>query len=422
MDPGLHKNTLKVKMPPPTPKPEARERLSEILRRDNATLVSPIEGVITSRTPVTYVCRVVAHPPLLACGVQHTKTFSNLIHGPGGAICTICAGLRGVTKRKYTLTDCKMNINNGETDFNRDLAEKTAAKDGSTLLGIYSLEDDGSYVIIKNDARINRDSWLHIRCAPPCNKKEYINFRLAYGQGALGPGNGLCLCAGCRKGHKSDALRRHHRGEPPPEVIESISARSARIEADGQECTDCKEHKPAKDFGGSFNRTENCKVHKGRCYTCSRKLRTANREDATRNGTLENFLNGELVAAKDRTKKHNAKHPTDVREFDITVPFLVDLFERQDGKCALSGLPMSTTTHIDERPDDARSNPNKLSIDRIDSSRGYTEDNVQLVRWRPNDMKKDMLLDPYKEEIRIQYEFLFGIPDIPESATLPTID
>jgi hypothetical protein len=198
--------------------------------------------------------------------------------------------------------------------------------------------------------------------------------------------------------------------------------RSARIERDGQECIDCKEHKSAKEFGGFFNRTEKCKVHKGRCYACSRKLRTAQLHDAIRNGTLENFLNGELVVAKDRTKKHNAKHPTDAREFNITVPFLVDLFERQEGMCALSGLPMVTTTHIDERPDDNRCNPNKLSIDRIDSVRGYTEDNVQLVRWRANCMKSDMLLDPYKEEIRIQYEYLFGIPDIPESATLPTID
>ena len=387
---------------------EARERLSEILRRDNATLVSPIEGYLTSRTLVTYVCGVVAHPPLLACGVQHTKTFSNLIQGVGGAICTICAGLRGVAKRKYTLTDCKLNINNGETDFNRDLAEKTAAKSGSTLLGIYSLEDNGSYVIIENDARINRDSYLLIRCASPCKKEEYINFRNAYGQSIVRPGNGLCLCAGCRKGHKSDTLRSTRRGEPLPEVIESMSVRSGRIERDGQECIDCKEHKPAKDFGGSFNRMENCKVHIGRCYTCSRKLRTANREDAIRNGSLEDFLKVELAVAKNRAEKHNAKHPTNVRDFDITVPFLVDLFERQAGRCALSGLPMLTTTYIDERPDDKRTNPNKLSIDRIDSSRGYTEDNVQLLRWRANCMKSDMLLDTYKEEIRIQHEYLFG--------------
>jgi len=201
-----------------------------------------------------------------------------------------------------------------------------------------------------------------------------------------------------------------------------MSARSARIERDGQECIECKEHKPGSAFAGAFNDTEKCKVHIGRCYVCSRKRNTANREDAIRNGSLENFLKVELAVAKNRNEKHNVKHPTHLREFDITIPFLVDLLERQDGRCALSGLPMLTTTHIDERPDDKRSNPNKLSIDRIDSVRGYTEDNVQLVRWRANCMKSDMLLDPYKEEIRIQYEYLFCIPDIPESATLPTID
>lgn len=397
-------------MPPPMTQTEARERLSEILRRDNATLVSPIEGVLTSRTLVTYVCGVIAHPPLLACGVRHSKSFNNIKQNTCGALCPQCAQKRGNERRLagQRLVE-KWTINNGETDFNRDLAEKTAAKSGSTLLGIYRLEDDGSRTIIENDdARINRDALLHIRCAPPCNIKDYINFRNAYGQGKVGPGNGLCLCRGCRKAHRSDALRSTRRGEPPPEVIESMSDRSARIERDGQECIECKEHKPASAFFGVFNRTEKCKVHKGRCYTCSRKLRTANREDAIRNGSLENFLNGELAVAKDRTKKHNAKHPTNMRDFDITVPFLVDLFERQDGRCALSGLPMATTTHIDERPDDMRSNPNKLSIDRIDSSRGYTEDNVQLVRWRPNNMKSDMLLDTYKEEIRAQYEHLFG--------------
>ena len=396
-------------MPPLMTQTEALEKLSEILRRDNATLVAPIEDELTSRTLVTYMCGVVLHPPLLACGVKHTKSFNNLKQNTGGALCPQCAQKQGNKRRIISLnTGVKLNINHGETDFNRDLAEWTAAKDGSTLIGIYRSEDDGSRTIIKNDdARINRDSWLHIRCAPPCNKEEYINFRNAYGHGTVGPGNGLCLCAGCRKGHKSDTLRSTRRGEPPPEVIESMSARSARIERDGQECIECKEHKPASAFFGVFNQTEKCKVHKGRCYTCSRKLRTANREDAIRNGSLENFLNGELAVAKDRTKKYNAKHPTDMREFDITVPFLVDLFERQDGRCALSGLHMSTTTHIDERPDDMRCNPNKLSIDRIDSSRGYTEDNVQLVRWRPNNMKSDMLLDTYKEEIRAQYEHLF---------------
>jgi hypothetical protein len=291
--------------------------------------------------------------------------------------------------------------------YDRERAERTASKNGSTLLGIYRRAVDGSRIEIGGGVG-TRDCDLHIRCI--CGVEDYVNFRNADGHGAIGAGNGKCLCRACRRGHKSDALRNHRRGVDSTIAIapESMSARSARIERDGQECIDCKEHKSAEEFGGSFNRTEKCKVHKGRCYACSRKLRTANREDAIRNGSLEDFLKAELAVAKDRNKKHNAKYLSDQREFDITVPFLVDLLERQDGKCALSGLPMLTTTHRDECPDDARCNPNKLSIDRIDSSHGYTEDNVQLVRWRPNSMKMEMTSDAYKEEIRIQYEYLFG--------------
>jgi len=49
-----------------------------------------------------------------------------------------------------------------------------------------------------------------------------------------------------------------------------------------------------------------------------------------------------------------------------------------------------------------------LSIDRINSLCGYTEDNVQLVRWRANSMKMDMTKEAYKDEIRAQYEYLFA--------------
>lgn len=34
-------------------------------------------------------------------------------------------------------------------------------------------------------------------------------------------------------------------------------------------------------------------------------------------------------------------------------------------------------------------NPNKPSIDRIDSSKGYTLDNIVIVSWRANDLKAD---------------------------------
>lgn len=39
--------------------------------------------------------------------------------------------------------------------------------------------------------------------------------------------------------------------------------------------------------------------------------------------------------------------------------------------------------------------PNSPSIDRIDSTKGYTEDNVQWVIWVVNDAKSNMSMDDF---------------------------
>ena len=390
-------------MPPPMDQTKAREKLSKILNEDKATLLSPNEGDLESRTPIIYLCG--------RCSEAHNKIFSNFNNG----LCPLCSKARGNERRKASLKALpKLNVNKGETDFNRTLAIETAAKDGSKLIDICSKEENGSYTKIKDDNQINRNSYLYIECQ--CGEEDYINFRNAYGCGAKKPNEGLCLCAGCRKGHQSAALRKVHNNDISTNeiIIESMPKRSERIERDGQKCSDCKEQKSATDFFAEFNQIENCNVYKSRCKSCHRKLRTSNRETALRNGSEEDFMKGELVIAKDRIKKHNKKYSNDKREFNITVEFLMELFERQEGKCAISGIPMLTTTHRDECPEGERCNSNKLSIDRIDSLRGYTEDNVQLVRWRANSMKMDMTINLYKEEIRAQYEYLFGTQHINE--------
>ena len=56
-------------------------------------------------------------------------------------------------------------------------------------------------------------------------------------------------------------------------------------------------------------------------------------------------------------------------EWSLSLPFLLGMWEKQESKCAYSGVPFTYEEN----------HPHTVSLDRIDSSKGYTEDNVQLV-------------------------------------------
>lgn len=66
--------------------------------------------------------------------------------------------------------------------------------------------------------------------------------------------------------------------------------------------------------------------------------------------------------------------------------FLYELLVKQGHKCALSGLSiiLSTTNMGDRRGEST------ASVDRKDSLKGYTKDNVQWVHKRVNQIKMDM--------------------------------
>lgn len=75
---------------------------------------------------------------------------------------------------------------------------------------------------------------------------------------------------------------------------------------------------------------------------------------------------------KNRTKKKGW-------QFDITTEFIRELYSKQNGKCAVTKIPF-TFNPIKHRSHRGRhKDPFSPSIDRIDSSRGYTKDNIRLV-------------------------------------------
>jgi len=62
-------------------------------------------------------------------------------------------------------------------------------------------------------------------------------------------------------------------------------------------------------------------------------------------------------------------------EYNLTVEFLEDMWNKQNGKCALTGLPMI----IPVDRNDGKTLPFTPSIDKIDVKKGYTKDNVRLL-------------------------------------------
>jgi hypothetical protein len=90
-----------------------------------------------------------------------------------------------------------------------------------------------------------------------------------------------------------------------------------------------------------------------------------------------------LSRAKQRARKKGF-------EFDLATADIIDLLERQDGKCAVSGMQFDIRPH----PRKGAKRPFCMSIDRIDNGRGYTKGNVRittvivntaLLNWKQED-------------------------------------
>ena len=105
---------------------------------------------------------------------------------------------------------------------------------------------------------------------------------------------------------------------------------------------------------------------------------------------VEKWINNQHKAARQRCEKNG-------RYFNLSHIDLHVLWESQNGRCKLTGVPMTTI----------RGNgwqvPTNASLDRINPVIGYTKDNVQFVCWQANQMKGSLSED----ELRIFCKLIF---------------
>ena len=69
-------------------------------------------------------------------------------------------------------------------------------------------------------------------------------------------------------------------------------------------------------------------------------------------------------------------------DFNLDLPYLKELWEKQNGKCAI--------TKVDLKLESSYNKNYQASLDRIDSSKGYVKDNVRYISVSANWLKNNL--------------------------------
>jgi hypothetical protein len=148
-------------------------------------------------------------------------------------------------------------------------------------------------------------------------------------------------------------------------------------------CATCNESKILDEFSpDKRNIHRACKNND--CRVCSNKKHVERAIKLYDKNDFTFYINRLYYGVSDRCR-NNIKYKN--LGFDLTKESLVEMFNKQNGLCAISGVKM---THYSGK--NKGIHPTNISIDRIDSSKGYYINNTQLVCTSVNMMKSNLSL------------------------------
>lgn len=150
-------------------------------------------------------------------------------------------------------------------------------------------------------------------------------------------------------------------------------------ELPSKKCARCHTVKPVGEFGEMKHRVLNGKVVIKRYASCRSCVgsRSAERRAAW---TITDRLAYVLIRCRVWSRARGVV-------CDISVPWLEALVKKQSGLCHYSGRPLMAAT-----------GPDCASIDRVDSRKGYTRENVVISRWIVNSMKNSFTVEQFIDE------------------------
>lgn len=133
-----------------------------------------------------------------------------------------------------------------------------------------------------------------------------------------------------------------------------------------------------RDIGKKFNREHRVVAYalkdEFELLKISKKLKAKRLRDKRLKPTHHVALMKKLNSCVQQARKRSEKRGMVI---DIDIKFLLELYKKQGGHCVLTGLLLEVSSEKNE----CRCNPYSISLDRIDSSKGYIKGNVRLVVW-----------------------------------------
>jgi hypothetical protein len=162
-------------------------------------------------------------------------------------------------------------------------------------------------------------------------------------------------------------------------------------------CKFCNIEKNIDKFQKYKSHYTNEELYDLKCYDCKYKVKSESKEN--KRYTVEEFLKSLLADKKNANDtKHKKRKDNKFKEFNLTHEYLIDLWNKQNGKCVYSGRNM-IYNYSKKDYNYLNYNPEKVSIDRIDSSKAYIQGNIVLCCAMANIMKMELPHEEFKKWI-----------------------
>jgi hypothetical protein len=126
-----------------------------------------------------------------------------------------------------------------------------------------------------------------------------------------------------------------------------------------------------------------------------------------------------LKFLRQNLQRANGRKGKEKKEISVSLEYVYSIGEKQNWKCALTDMSLEFRRG-GRMFNNMRANSNSCTIDRIDSSLGYAEGNIQLLTWKANCLKAGMhhqefiefCYDVVETDKKRNYQFVSDNPNL----------